>query len=328
MALYAAGFNAWGQLQFGRDSTDSDDPEDVFTFSNVLTDDAIETPRAGLHYTLVRGKSGHHVAGTCFATGSATDLLDHVDTTFVAGNGLTLTVHAEDETPAEIRKDGKNDSEAPCRVSIVKYESYEDCRAGRRPVVLPWKMPVQEVAVYEAGFVVLFQDGVVATLGDARYQDCLARDITKESAADGALELVPDLMNLGDPVKHISANGYVLAALTESGSVYVWGRKSRGVQSRGATFLESLSGTPNYCKVGDDLDVQDFALGESHAISLTTDGDVYVIGANRNGQLGLSQGKDHIVQEWTRITLNLPIDQSVVGVAAGPRSSFIVTTRK
>ncbi|KAG5983696.1 hypothetical protein E4U55_007445 [Claviceps digitariae] len=324
MALYAAGFNAWNQLQFGKDSSDGE-AQDIFTFSKVLTDEALQSPRAGLHYTLVRGKSGHHVAGTGFAMGNATDLLDHIDSTFVAGNGLTLTIQPGDETPAEIQKAG---TEAPCQGYIVKYESYEDCKAGRRPVVLPWKRPVREVAAYEAGFVVLFQDGTVATLGDARYQECLARDVPQESAADNSLELVPDLLSLEDPVKHISANGYVLAALTESGSVYIWGRKSRGTHGQGADYFKELGAIPNYYEVGGGLDVQEFALGESHAIALTTDGDIYVIGANRNGQLGLGQSRDCVVQEWTRIKLNLPTGHRVVGVAAGPRSSFIVTAHK
>ena len=135
-------------------------------------------------------------------------------------------------------------------------------------------------------------------------------------------------MNLEDPVKRISANGYVLAALTESGSVYIWGRKSRGAHGWGADFFEELSAIPNYCEVGEGLDVQDFALGDSHAIASTTDGDVYVIGANRNGQLGLGQSKDYVVREWTRIRLNLPTSHHVVSVAAGPRSSFIATARK
>ncbi|KAG6013397.1 hypothetical protein E4U54_006811 [Claviceps lovelessii] len=330
MALYAAGFNAWKQLQFGNECNDSSDrdPHDVFTFSKVLTDDAVERPRAGLHYTLVRGKSGRHIAGTGFAKGNVTNLLDHVDTTFVAGNGLTLTVttQKEDETSAEHSKE--EGRESACRVCIVKYKSYEDCKAGLRPTVLPWEKPVREVAAYEAGFVVLFQDGTVATLGDSRYQECLARDITQESEADDTLELVPDLMSLGDPVRHISANGYVLAALTESGSVYIWGRKSPGSRGRGAGFFEELSAIPNYCEVAGGLDMQDFALGESHAIALATDGDVYVIGTNRNGQLGLGQGRDAVVREWSRIELNLATGHHVESVAAGPRSSFIVTARK
>ncbi|KAG5920791.1 hypothetical protein E4U42_006072 [Claviceps africana] len=322
MALYAAGFNAWNQLQFDNDPAHGEDPPDVLAFAKVLTDDALQRPRAGLHYTLVRGQLGRHVAGAGFATGTAPDL-DHVDTTFVAGNGLTLTVQP-DETPTGLQA---GPSRAPRQVGILKYESYEDCKAGRGPVALPCKEPVREVAAYEAGFVVLFQDGTVATLGDARYQECLARDVTQQSAA-GRLELVPDLTSLGDPVKHVCANGYVLAALTESGSVYIWGRKSLGAHGQGAGFLEELGAIPNYCEVGGGLDVQDFALGDCHAIALTTGGDVYVIGANRNGQLGLGQGRDHVAREWTCVNLNLPTSHHVVAVAAGPRSSFIVTARK
>lgn len=57
MALYAAGFNAWNQLYFGEDSS-CNDPEDIFTFAKVLTDNALERPYAGLHYTL--GTQHHH----------------------------------------------------------------------------------------------------------------------------------------------------------------------------------------------------------------------------------------------------------------------------
>ncbi|KAG6039718.1 hypothetical protein E4U41_002157 [Claviceps citrina] len=321
MALYATGFNAWNQLRFGQESRGSE-PEDIFTFSNVLTDDALERPRAGLHYTLVRGKSGHHVAGTGFATRNGTNL-DHIDTTFVAGNGLTVTVPKTGNS-AESQE---HDTEAPSQARLVKYASYQDYETGHRPIALPCKTPVQEVAAYAAGFAVLFQDGTVATTGDARYQECLARDITRESAAD-ELELVPDLTSLGDPVKHISASGYVLAALTESGSVYIWGRKSRKAHGHGAHVFETLCAMPNYCEVGDGLDVQDLAVGESHAIALTTDGGVYVIGTNRNGQLGVGQGRDYIAREWICVKPNLPTSHHVVGVAAGPRSSFIVTARQ
>ncbi|KAG6288099.1 hypothetical protein E4U46_003534 [Claviceps purpurea] len=318
MALYAAGFNAWNQLYFGEDSSCSD-PEDVFTFTKVLTDNALERPYAGLHYTLVRGQSGHHVAG------NGTDLTHHIDTTFVAGNGLTLSVHTDgSQKSKDIQTNGTEPPRGHC---VVKYTTYEDCKAGHNPVTLPWTKPIQEVAPYEAGFVVLFQDGTVATLGDARYQECLARDVTTESAAD-KLEPVPDLMSLGDPIKHVSASGYVLAALTESGSVYIWGRKAPGSHDQYADIFDDLGAIPNYCEIGGGLDVQDFALGDSHAIALTTDGDVYVIGGNRNGQLGVGQCRDFLVREWTHINLGLPASCHVVGVAAGPRSSFIITACK
>lgn len=135
-------------------------------------------------------------------------------------------------------------------------------------------------------------------------------------------------MSLGDAVKHITASGYVLAALTQSGSVYIWGRNSCGAHRRGVDVFGELSATPNYWEVGGGLDVQDFALGESHAVALSTDGAVYVTGANRNGQLGLGQGRDYLVLEWSQVKLDLPPSHHVVGVAAGPRSSFIITARK
>lgn len=139
---------------------------------------------------------------------------------------------------------------------------------------------------------------------------------------------MPDLTSLGDPIKHVSASGYVLAALTESGSVYVWGRKAPGSHGQDTDIFDDLGAIPNYCEIGGGLDVQDFALGDSHAIALTTDGDVYVIGGNRNGQLGVGQCRDFLVREWTRINLSLPASCHIVGVAAGPRSSFIVTACK
>ncbi|GAB0142124.1 hypothetical protein EsHS_00002688 [Epichloe bromicola] len=315
MDLFAAGFNAWNQLRFGDELIDSD-PEDVSTFSKVLTDHVLEPPRAGLYYTL-----GYHVAGTGFVTGNVN--LDHIGTTFVAGNGLTLSTM----TLGNSAGTQSDDPEAFSQFGLVKYASHEDFKVGKRPTTFPCESQVRQVAVYQAGFAVLLQDGTVATLGDARYQECLARDITQESAANN-LGLVPDLMSLGDPVKHITASGYVLAALTESGSVYIWGHNPGGTKRQGSSVFEKLSGIPNYWEVGGGLDVQDFALGESHAIALTTDGGVYVIGANRNGQLGLGQGRGHDEREWSRVELELSASHHVVGVAAGPRSSFIITAQK
>lgn len=199
MDLFAAGFNAWNQLRFGDELIESD-PEDVSTFSKVLTDHVVERPRAGLHYTLgtndnnlyrlasgatsnscfqydlaVRGHTGYHVAGTGFVTGNVN--LDHIGTTFVAGNGLTLSTMTL-ENSAGTQND---DPEAFSQIGLVKYASHEDFKVGRRPTMLPCESQVRQVAVYQAGFAVLFQDGTVATLGDARYQECLARDITQES---------------------------------------------------------------------------------------------------------------------------------------------------
>jgi len=43
MELYAAGFNAWNQLQFGKDEQTDEEPDDISSFTCVFTnDDGIE----------------------------------------------------------------------------------------------------------------------------------------------------------------------------------------------------------------------------------------------------------------------------------------------
>lgn len=137
-----------------------------------------------------------------------------------------------------------------------------------------------------------------------------------------------DLMDIGDPVKVVAAGGLTVAALTESGSIYVWGRASgSGKQNGGGPAFTDLEAIPNYCEVDGGKDVEDLALGESHAIALTTDGDVYVVGSNRNGRIGLGRGHGD-VSTWTKVSVHVPTDHRAVAVAAGPRCSFILTAQK
>ena len=132
---------------------------------------------------------------------------------------------------------------------------------------------------------------------------------------------VTELEGLGDPVRQICAGGYTLAALTVGGSIYVWGRQNPGTPNRGPAFAD-LQAFPNYIEVDGDKDVKDFGLGDSHAIALTADGSVYVVGDNGNGQLGI---QDVTCTVWTKLDFAPPQGHEVVGVAAGPRSSFILT---
>lgn len=70
-------------------------------------------------------------------------------------------------------------------------------------------------------------------------------------------------------------------------------------------------------------DVASVGIGESHAIVSTTDGCVYTIGSNRNGQLGLGKGPDEYVNSWTLVDV-APSGKRVAAVNAGPRSSFVL----
>lgn len=138
---------------------------------------------------------------------------------------------------------------------------------------------------------------------------------------------VRDLEGLDDPVVHITAASYTLAALTKSGSIYAWGRPSSGTH-RQPQALPNLDGVPNYVCVADDADITDMAIGDGHAIALTTEGSVYVIGSNSNGQLGLGETTASKVESWTLVDFQAPEGNVISRVAAGPRTSFIITTSK
>lgn len=119
----------------------------------------------------------------------------------------------------------------------------------------------------------------------------------------------------------LSAGGYTVAALTKGGCIYAWGRQAPGTSNR-CPALPDLQGFPNYIEVGDDKDIRDLGLGDSHAIVLTTDDDVFVVGDNSNGQLGIHGAA---CQTWTKLEFETPPGHGIVGVAAGPRCSFILT---
>lgn len=83
---------------------------------------------------------------------------------------------------------------------------------------------------------------------------------------------------------------------------------------------------PNYTEIDDGKDVVDVALGEAHAIALTADGLIYVIGENNNGQLGIGKAIER-AEEWVNVPFNAAEGSKIVGVTAGPRASFILTAK-
>lgn len=109
----------------------------------------------------------------------------------------------------------------------------------------------------------------------------------------------------------------MLAALTSGNDLYLWG----GHPGR-RTVPADVTDEPTPVVI-EDQDIKDICVGESHLIALTTEGEVFVIGDNGNGQLGLPVKS---VDSWTQI-LDLKKGRTIVGVAAGPRCSFILAQK-
>ncbi|KAM0261032.1 hypothetical protein ACHAQJ_002471 [Trichoderma viride] len=324
MDLFATGFNAWEQLSFNHHVSLKEEPHDLYCFTKVLSATAIERPVSRLTYTIVRQDGCLVVAGL----GPETEDVEFLYTSAETASGELLTIVHDDQ-------DGSDDSN-----KLVKHSSLSSWRAGSGPeAVFPCTPLATHIAAFNTGFVILYSDGSVSTFGDSRFEDCLGRDIDTPNRPSDKPGPVPDLHDItsaDDPVKHVTAGGTAVAALTStSGSIYVWGSTPSSAskasasgshaQRRGHAFQE-LSGIPNYTEVDDGKDVVDVALGEAHAIALTVDGLIYVIGENNNGQLGLGREVER-VETWTNVSFKAADGYKIVGVAAGPRTSFILTAK-
>ncbi|KAI1376088.1 RCC1/BLIP-II [Hypoxylon crocopeplum] len=295
MELLAAGFNAWRQLQFDNEENTSEEPDDVISFRTILKDGYIRHPFALLSCTFVETSSGIRNAGLIDGTLESVKNKLTSSTAAIAGNGLIAEYDGHD--------------------NICQYPSKPIASAHEQQKLSGMGTVIQLVA-YETGFVALSQDGRVWTWGDERYGACLGRPVMPSSPAErpGLVEELEDLPT--GRIRKISAAGYLILALTEGCDLYAWG----GHPGR-RVLLEGLSNSPMPVVV-EESDIADCGVGESHMIVLSSDGDVYVIGENTNGQLGLPLGE---ARSWNKVPLHLEVGHVVCGVAAGRRTSFILT---
>jgi alpha-tubulin suppressor-like RCC1 family protein len=103
--------------------------------------------------------------------------------------------------------------------------------------------------------------------------------------------------------------------LTSGNDLYLWG--GRPAQPK---LLDELRGTPEPVDL-DGQDVLDVAVGLDHILALTTKNKLYVVGANRNGQLGLDVEE---LSEWTEVALPIGGRKRIISVRAGYKNSFLI----
>ncbi|OTB13483.1 hypothetical protein K445DRAFT_368613 [Daldinia sp. EC12] len=287
MELLATGFNAWRQLQFDNEQDNSGEPRDFESFQSILKDDFIGRPCSLLSCTFVKTPSGIRNAG--FTENISESLKEKLisSTAAIAWNEY----------------DGYD--------TVHQYSS----TGAREQLAFPRMGKIVQLVAYETGFVALSHDGRVWTWGDERYSACLGRPVTSSSPAErpGLVEELEDLPT--GKIKKISAAGYLILALTEGHDLYAWGGRP-GQEP----VLDDISSSPTPVVV-EESDILDCGVGESHIIVLNSEGHVYVIGDNGNGQLGLPDSK---VGSWTKVPLHLETGQVVCGVEAGRSTSFIL----
>jgi hypothetical protein len=174
-------------------------------------------------------------------------------------------------------------------------------------------------------FILLTEEGEVHSWGDGRHPSCLGRVPDVENPAEK-----PALVSAlgGIRIRKIDGRGWGFGALSDSGDLYFWGRDKPGGSEEGG--LVHLYGGPDEdVKLLDNLkfeDVSDFAVGNGHVLLATPQGEVWGIGENGNGQLGIEERDDVVLRDWVKVADVKP--GGLLGLVAGDLSSFVTSSQE
>lgn len=174
-----------------------------------------------------------------------------------------------------------------------------------------------QLAASATGFVLLQQDGSVYTWGDARYHASLGRVVSAAAPAErpGLLEALA-----GVPVGKVVAGGWLSAALSRDGDVYVWGMRGPGGEDVPEVLVAGEGEEARLVEVDGEGDVKDVGVGAGHVVVVAGEGRVFAVGENGNGQLGLGESAPGFVKEWREVEELR--GKNVVRVVCGAKTSF------
>merc|ERR1712035_69131 len=148
----------------------------------------------------------------------------------------------------------------------------------KKPSLVPLPEKIVQVAAGGMHTVCLSDTGHVYTFG-CNDEGALGRDTTGMTS-----EMVPGKVALEDKVILVSAGDSHTAALTDDGTVYIWGafRDNTGVIG----LLEPMTTSNVPIKIDMPKPVVKIASGNDHLVLVTVDGDLYSLGNGEQGQLG------------------------------------------
>ena len=98
----------------------------------------------------------------------------------------------------------------------------------------------------------------------------------------GESEIEAEPVKIMENVQYVSVGDEHSAAITEDGSLYMWGRNDSGQVGNGKSGENEIQTEP--VKIMDN--VQYVSLGAEHSAAITKDGSLYMWGNNSDGQLG------------------------------------------
>ncbi|KAK6597757.1 hypothetical protein ACHAPC_006909 [Botrytis cinerea] len=332
MELWACGFNAWNQLQFEGDLPD--EPEDLFNFKRVLKAKGcikiLETSFSACLAVVSNGPSGLHeeikVAGSPDGFLQAqVEQVTAMNITHISGERTDLRISEDAVSKATAAGNDKIAAFTP--TTLIQYPSLPAFLSQANPDFTFPLSHITQLVSNTTTFTALTQEGNVYTWGDERYPSCLGREPTSSNPASQPT-LLTSLISLPTGKIHkLSSSGPLTAALTTGHDIYIWGRTNTPSIIPELSDSSSFSSSDDYDPIPLDIhgaDILDFSVGENHMLVLTTDGELYVIGENGNGQLGLGEGEKGRCGEWRLVDLGFDegSTKKCVGVRAGYKCSF------
>ncbi|MGI6781508.1 MAG: RCC1 domain-containing protein [Acholeplasmataceae bacterium] len=185
-------------------------------------------------------------------------------------------------------------------------------------LILPDYDEVDKVYLGENNTLIIAKSGNVYVFGDNRYGQ-LGLDIADDYINTPVLVSPSRYGNVA--AKSAAVNGGVIAIINSNDQLYVAGRNDQGQLGLGDNNNRStltLLPATNY----DGATINSIHLGSDHSAIVDNNGNVYMFGANDQGQLGLGHTNNRNVPTL----LSLPSSQDVEHITLGNKRTLIVTT--
>merc|ERR1719160_2302798 len=154
---------------------------------------------------------------------------------------------------------------------------------------------IKKVVLGDACLIALLETGAVVSWGDDKC--CLGLGDERKSQSEPRM-----VHGINGKVVDIQYGQHHVLALTEHGGVYSWGRNEQGQLGVGDTKDHS---EPQFVADLEDFRVHQIATLRNSSFALTTTGDVYAWGNNKDGELGLNHTEE-VVQLPAQVTELLP----------------------
>jgi alpha-tubulin suppressor-like RCC1 family protein len=185
--------------------------------------------------------------------------------------------------------------------------------------------PAVQIAAGGEHSLALTSTGQLYAFGGNRYGQ-LGRGSNAETTTPNPTPAPVALPAASGPVTAIAAGGYHSLALTSSGAIYAFGRNSSGqLGNPSSNGSEAANPTPAPVALpGSGGPAVGLAAGSAHSLAITTSGELYAFGSNREGQLGTALRSGTSSASPTPAKVALPVGATIDAVARGSAAAFTI----